>query len=473
MSVSRSGWRSGLAVGVGLGIIVAWLNYIPSAFGVLVAGVLLLSLWMMHCAVGLLDLRRITFPAFWFLLYLATVLVPGLVVASERQHANEPAFLFSIVITLLTVPGGMLVVNFLTGFKRGEIRDFFARPLTDGPRSLHWLMLYWGAVLLGVLLVLQYLREVPSIPLLYMLRHPGAAAEVVLLREDSFKLLKSPLLYFYDVLRRVGFPILVAIAFGEYLRTRRRGWLVAFVAVLLVGVTFASLSLAKAPVALIALIGCFYWYLHKGGRLSLRALLGGMSVVLLFPLVVLLRLSANADVTVLILLQAILRRLFVLPAQILYAYFEIFPRSVAFLHGRTIGRVAWLMGEPVFDLSNYAFTYVFPGGVDSGAAPAAFIGFFYADFGLPGVVLGGVLAGALMQLVQVYLIRRRKTVLGLAAYAFMYWAFWQINLAALPQTMLSGGVAFVLAWLWLFDAGERALQRATAPPAVSSVSGAG
>ncbi|MBK8004899.1 MAG: hypothetical protein IPK12_13440 [Gemmatimonadetes bacterium] len=160
---------------------------------------------------------------------------------------------------------------------------------------------------------------------------------------------------------------------------------------------FASLSLAKAPVALIVLVACFYWYLDRGGRLSLRLLLGGTVLVLSFPLAVLLLLSATTDVTVGKLLEAILRRLFVLPAEILYAYFEIIPVRLAFLHGRTIGRVAWLLGEPAFNLSNYVYQYMFPTRIESGAAPAAFLGFFYADFGMIGVVLGGVAAGAICQ----------------------------------------------------------------------------
>jgi oligosaccharide repeat unit polymerase len=343
----------------------------------------------------------------------------------------------------------------------------------SGEPGLHWKTIYWGVVVVAILLVVQYLREVPTIPLWYLLKHPGSAAELVFLREDSFKLLDSPLVYFYDVLRRVGFPVLTAVSFGYYRLGRKRTWLLTFLAVTTLGVFFSSLSLAKMPVALIALVGCFYWYLQRGGRLSLRAIIGGVTLVLLFPIVVLMQLRASTEVSIDVILTAIAKRLFVLPAEILYAYFEIFPRTVGFLHGRTIGRVAWAMGEPLFDLSNYAFNYVFPTGVSSGSAPAAFIGFFYADFGLPGVLFGGFLAGVIMQLVHSYLIRRPKTVMGLAAYAFMYWAFWQINLAALPQTMLSGGVAFVLAGLWLFDLGERGLRRATAPLTPSSATRAG
>ena len=452
--------RPALVAAALLGLVVALLGLAPpwEAFGL--AALLAASMALMHRAIGLLDLRHITFPAFWYLTYLAAVVVPGLVVAADRDHPNEPTFLFAMLSVLVTAPAGMLLANAAARFARAETGAFFARALPATAPGLHYRVVFWSAIGGTLLMVGQYLREVPSIPLFYLIRHPGSLAEVTLLREESFKLLESRFLYFYEVLRKVGFPVLVAVSLGQYLQTRAREWWRAFLFVSVLGIFFASLSVAKAPVALIALIGCFTWYLHRGGRLSVRAVVLGALLVLCFPLAVLLALSTRAEVTVWTLLVAIMRRLFVLPAEILYSYFEIFPARLDFLHGRTIGRVAWLLGEPSFSLSSYAYQYIFPGGIDSGSAPAAFIGYFYADFGLAGVVLGGLLTGVIIQSVHIYLVRRPKTVLSLASYAFMYWAFWQANLAALPQTVLSGGCFFVLGGMVLFEAAERFLDRA-------------
>jgi oligosaccharide repeat unit polymerase len=460
---SRSVWRLPVAVAAVLGGVLA-AGRPPSWFAILVGFVLLLSIGLMHAAVSVLDLRRITFPALWWILYLGTVLVPGLVVAGEHDHPHESRFLFAILSALVTVPVGMILVNRVTGFRRKEISEFFARASNEGEASLHREAVFWAAVLVSACFVVLYLSEVHTIPLFFLLRHPGAAAEAVLLREESFKLLDSPFRYAYDVVRRVLLPLLITIAFGQYLRTRTGARLAGLAIVAGLGVFFAALSLAKTPVALIALTGFFYWYLYRGGRLSLKGLFIGTGLVFAFPVAVLLELGAGSDIGIWALLGGILRRLFVLTAELLYAYFEIFPDRVGFLHGSSIGRLAWLLGQPVFDLSGYAYGYVFPGvsgGIESGTAPAPFLGYFYADFGMVGVVLGGLLAGCIMQGVHCYLIRRGKSVVTLAAYAFMYWAFWQANLGALPQALLSGGVAFVLISIIGFDVGEKVLRRAT------------
>ena len=72
-------------------------------------------------------------------------------------------------------------------------------------------------------------------------------------------------------------------------------------------------------------------------------------------------------------------------------------------------------------MSNYVFTYMFPERIESGTAPAAFLGYLHADFGLVGILLGGAVVGIILQTIQVGLTRRPKTVVTLAAYAYLMW----------------------------------------------------
>jgi hypothetical protein len=72
-----------------------------------------------------------------------------------------------------------------------------------------------------------------------------------------------------------------------------------------------------------------------------------------------------------------------------------------------------------------------------------------ADFGLPGVVVGGVLAGLFMQMVTIYFFRRAKTIANIAAYAICMWSFGLLVTSPLPTMLLSGGVSFAFLLTWL------------------------
>jgi hypothetical protein len=141
---------------------------------------------------------------------------------------------------------------------------------------------------------------------------------------------------------------------------------------------------------------------------------------------------------------AIVRRVFYVPAEVLYNYFVVVPDIVPYLNGRTIGRVQWILGESDINIANFVFQRMFPTRLESGLANTSFLGYLHADFGVPGILLGGALAGALMQLCQLWLSRRPKTMVTLAAYAYFLWVAWKVNSQSLTQILLSGGAVVIL-----------------------------
>jgi len=143
------------------------------------------------------------------------------------------------------------------------------------------------------------------------------------------------------------------------------------------------------------------------------------------------------------------------------------PDIVPYLHGRTIGRLNWILGtESEVNIANYVFRYMFPWRLDTGLSPAPFIGYLHADFGLVGVLVGGVLAGMILQGLQVVVTRRPKTVATLAAYAYFLWCGWKLNMESMTQSLLSGGIIIVLGLLELLRVTESFLRIATARPGV-------
>ena len=66
-----------------------------------------------------------------------------------------------------------------------------------------------------------------------------------------------------------------------------------------------------------------------------------------------------------------------------------------------------------------------------------------------------------MQASQVYLVRRRKTVVSLAIYAYLIVAFWFLNSTGLPIVLVSKGVVFALMMPALFEVAVSVIQRLT------------
>jgi oligosaccharide repeat unit polymerase len=418
--------------------------------GVLIAA----SLWMMQRLVGLFNLKQLTIPGFFYYIYLGIILIPGFFVFNEEATPSRWRFLFGIESVIVTVPVGIWLANLILDFRRQDTSNYFRQPLEVESLGGSAKRLYLAFLALAVVLVLINLWETPTVPLFFLIRNPGEAMAAALLREDSFKLLKSHFTYAYFVLRGTVFPFLIMVAFGRYRQQRQNLWWRLFLVSLFLGVFYAAITIEKSPVAtILGLLGVFY-YLFNGGRLGKVATILVPVLFVSFPLVViLLGFQGSEGGTLGGALGAIGSRLFYSPAQVVYAYFEVFPSVIPFQHGASLLKLAFLMGWKTVDIPNAVGLYMTEGQqgtIDTISANCCFIGNFYADFGLPGVVLSGVLAGFLMQSVNVYLSRKPKTVVNLAAYAICFWALGMLVSSALSTQMLSGGVAFALLLGWFF-----------------------
>ena len=416
--------------------------------------VFLLSAFLVKRSCYVLDLRRISVTSFWYLTYLAMIFFPSFVIYYNQDGHYRDVYLFAVESVLITVPLGWLWADWLWDFNRVEIDRFYQLPIVEAVGENRLSRRVWILLLFCMILVVAYIREVRTIPLLYLLRHPGEAAELALLREEAFKLLDSRLEYFYYLARQVFFPLLILVALGAYLEVRSRGWFFTLAIAGTTGLAFAAFSLAKAPVALIFLAGGIFYYLYKQGQPSRKIVAALLILIFLFPVVVITYAtsvsSADSGTTWLV-AAAIGSRLFYVPAEVLYYYFEVFPKHIPYLHGRGTEKLAKLLGVPYFDTPNAVGVYAYPQGLESISANAAFVADLNADFGLWGVLLGGLLAGGIMQSMQVYVLRRTKTITTLAMFSFLMVVFWFLNSTSLPTVLASDGAVLALAAGLYFD----------------------
>ncbi len=422
--------------------------------------VLFFSIFLATRTCPLFDLRNLSITNFWYLSYLAMIFFPAFIVYSYQDGRYRNAYLFAVESVLITVPLGWAFATWLGGFERKEIENFYRADLSDGGGAGTLMLRCWLLLIVCLALVFAYVHEVKTIPLLYLLRNPGDAIEAALLREESFKTLDSRLTYFYYLARGTFYPVLIAVAIGAYLEFRGKMWLATMAISFITGVIFAALTIAKSPVALIVLVASIFYYVYRHGRLSRKSIAVLLILVLLFPLAVVAYLSHSGSITTWAILGVIAYRLFYLPSEVVYYYFEVFPSHIPYQYGRGTDKLAKLLGETYFDVPNVVGTYAYPRGLESISANAAFMAPFYADFGWWGVLLGGVMAGFIMQSAQIYTLRRRKTIGTVALFAFLMVVFWFLNSTSLPIVLLSDGAILSMVVVWYLD---RSTQAGLAP----------
>ncbi len=156
----------------------------------------------------------------------------------------------------------------------------------------------------------------------------------------------------------------------------------------------------------------------------------------------------------------VLRRLSYTEAYALFTYFKVFPAQHDWLFGQTLMKPILRFWGTDFYVENYVYVKTFPSSpIPTGHLNAAFQSNFYADFGLPGVLVGGVITGAIMHGLEIYLWRRRKTILELATFAVLVYAFWVLHSGSLTSVLITNGALPVLLIAPTMRLGEWLLRR--------------
>ena len=440
------------------GIIASIATYViqldPDILNIIIVSpmVLILSLSIMNKSTNIFDLKCLTIPGFFFWAYLAMIFIPSFYTYFEHPGPYRNTYLFAVTSILLTVPLGIMFAKNLFRFKKQEVANFFIGPSTVEKNNGIYRRAFYILLAISIIIILLYAYEVEIIPLFYMIKNPGDYVYSVELRELSGKLLETSLTYFYEWIKFPIFPFLITLSLGIYLHTRIRKWLVLFLLTLTIGISYCALSLVKIHVAAIVLALFVFYYIFRSGKVSVKGMVLFLSAIFAFPLFVFFITMYGMGVNI---FRIFLWRIFYISPYVLYYYFEIFPNEVGYLFGRSIRNIAWVLGEQHFDTANYVFRYVFPLQIESGYANAAFIGSMNADFGLVGVLLGGILAGFIMQWIHIYLIRMRKTVLSVALYSVLTVAFLNLCFTALPVILLTHGVILMVIIAMLLRSRER------------------
>jgi len=396
------------------------------------------GLWLQK-EIGIFKLNRLTIPGWLYLSYMLMIFFPALGIFSTQTGIYRYYYIGSVQLTAIAFSFGIMATNRLLSSSAAETEAFYKRDLSikEPPGLRTGFMILLAA---SLALTVVYLLEVKAAPLLYLLKGGRSIESLMIMREHSFKLLNSRLIYLFSWLRGTIYPLLILIAGGSYYVFKDKWWLIRFIATILPGLFYIALSTEKAPVAAVFVMMLFLLYLIRKGRVPLAWTGALVALAMIFPLAVIKVVAPGATVD---LFQYVFNRVFSVPAFTLYYYFEIFPAKVGFLWGASIGKLAPLFGLRQFELTNYVFKYMY-NGIESGSANAAFIGDLWANFGVIGVVAGSFLVAALFQAIHIMLIRKEKNILTLAVYAWFIYLTWMLASTSIFVVILSHGLIVAL-----------------------------
>jgi len=429
----------------------------------------IISLLWVHSLVGVLDIRRLTITSIFYLAYMAILYVPSIFVG---QYMSEPArfrYATAVMSVLITFPLGVTLLNLLTGFHAKEVRKFYEKEILLPSLSIHFKVTYFLVALSAFIIAGFYVLELPRIPLLDMISTPGNRLELALARAEVTKLTTFSLpAHLYALLRNTIFPFLSLTAFGVYYLYKRKMWLLIFAVVTVAGVCYMTLAIQRKDVFLLTAMLFLLYYMFRGGEVKLRFFGVATLGVVAIPYVLTLLRGTRAYLSGVerlwgVLDALLIHRLFVVPADVLSSYFEIFPEVYPHLYGRSSGFLSAVMGWDFFPVARYVAQYR---GASSATtnANAAFIGFAYADFGWFWIVLAGILVGCLLQALNVWIIRRRKTLTSYILLVMVAVSSLSFLTTALPTVLLSKGLMVGILLVVAFKIVQTFLRQAVEGP---------
>ena len=141
-------------------------------------------------------------------------------------------------------------------------------------------------------------------------------------------------------------------------------------------------------------------------------------------------------------------RLFQGPNYALLLHLKYFPDVINFLGGRDIALLSKIMGWEYVSspglLASLAFGKV-------GNANAAFISGLWVNFGYLGIVLGSFLLGVYLCWVQIWLVRRPKTVTNVVLYSYLCVQVWHLANVSMFPALFAFGIGSAPLFVRIFE----------------------
>jgi oligosaccharide repeat unit polymerase len=408
---------------------------------------------------GILNLKLVSLQTLSFGGYLCMIAIPAVLLNPIPYNSflnvlsPQQTFQQTVLFGLFGYATGTFIISKILGFKVEEQKKYFSKKI----KKDFYKHSYLATILLSIMSVfimglyfVQIGLALQDYPIFKMFSSNNIN-ELAFAREKVFKLVDprwnaSPaayLFFFYLGLRVWLFPFLVIYSFLSFLVTREKRWLFLFGLNLVHSVFYAALSIARAPVAALVLRLVLAWHYFRLCVIGKFQTALVIFLVLFFPLLVTTLAYGHENPASG--LTAVIRRLFITPADDLYVYFQAFPVYFDFQQGGTLLKpFLHLFRQDHFYIENEIYKFQFPfSDIKSGHANAAFLGNLYADFGPFGSIIGSIFTGLIIQFFNIFLCRSEKNIMNVTLYAYLVYSLWIINFGSLTSVLGTNGVIFI------------------------------
>ncbi|MDD5173067.1 MAG: O-antigen ligase [Patescibacteria group bacterium] len=372
----------------------------------------IISLLVLYISAG--TFKILTLPTVWFIFYSICIYIRAPQIFFENGATNTP-YLWAVLSGLLLFPIGAVAANIFFRFHpKKEINKYLSSPLVDSQKKETFRLVFFLMVAVCLIVVLIYFIKIKigsALPFLALIK--GYGEQAISTRISITNLF--PHFWRYRFIFSTVIPLLSIIALLKMFTSPKEKifWRNTFIILITIpALIFISLGFKLYFGILFFLI--FLAVTLAKNNLNFKSILLIIFIILLaFIGTYLLSLGFDENVffTLMRIFRALFNRATYAYSNILYYIFQVFPFRHDYLYKLYLPNPGRIFSFESFSLPSYMHKIMNPESF-GGSSPTVFFGGIYASLGYLGMLLSIPLVGFLFQTIQIYFIRRKKSIIN-------------------------------------------------------------